>query len=423
MHAVLPAAVLLAVSLPTLPAAFAQGEAASAPDSTGQATDPSEANPPGPPLPPDFEPPPAKPEELFTVNPLITQQESATLKTQVNRDGIRSVLPGGPLNDNTRKLLATWADWRARSMTQPGLVEDPIKLQKEAGDFIREIRLAGSRAGNDRDKRALKQAAFAAITDAVRPLLDNHLLIRLQAIYLLSELDLTVRRGQPPEGYGPAIDPLLEVVADPDTSEPMQGVKTFAVRTISEILRSTGEIPGDLRLRTGEVLSKELREHPDAHGWYQSRLARTLPWVGVRDTAPLVSALSVTLTDESRPFEARAAAAAGLTRIAGLGGPERDQLPGAIRALAEQMAAAYNAKPTFELRWAFIPLYLALHTESAAEQNRLPSGAVLKSASLPGDLAAVEQFVTPIVAHVRGQDARQNAAGTFQPIPAELLAP
>ena len=423
------AAALLAAGWCAGTPAPAQDEAASAasapsaPAADAPAADAGEANPPGPALPPNFQPPPAKPESLFTATPLIDQAESATLKTQVNRQNIRNVLRAGPLNADTRKLLTTWADWRARNLTLAGVPDDPAQLRETAEDFLQEIRRAGGGAGNERNQRVFKAAVFDAVIEAVRPLLTNHLLVRVQAVYLLSELDLKVRRDQPQEGYGPAIAPLLEVVADGDMSEPVQGLKTFAVRTIDEILRTTGEVPGDLRLRTGEVLAAALRDHPEAAGWYQSRLAQALPRVGVRDTSPLTSALTAALTDESRPFEARAAAAAALTRIAGVAGPERDRLPAAIRGLAEEMAAAYNAKPTFELRWAFLPLYFSLHPQTPAERNGLPGSAVLKAASLPGDLASVEQFVTPIVEHVRGQDPRANAAGKFEPIPAGLLAP
>ena len=410
------------------PASVAQQGVASAtapasPDSTGRAAG-DDANPPGPPLPPDFKTPPEKPQDLYEVRPLIDEAESEQLRRDVYSRRFNSVIKSGPLDDGTRKLFRDWADWQARKLTMAQFVDDPVKLREEQEvRFLRFIRSAGTLAGGDRQKRALRAAVFDAVTQAVRPLLENHILVRLQAIYILSELDLSVRRDAPQEGYGPAIDPLLGVVADENMTEPMQGVKTFAVRTIAEILTSTGEIPGDLRLRTGEVLAKALRDHPEARGWYQSRLASTLPLVGVSDTVPLIAALTATLNDESRPFVARAAAAAALTRIGGLSGPERDGLPGAIRALTGQMASAYNENPTFELRWAFVPLYLALHVETSAERNRLPGGAVLKSTSLPGDLAAVERFVTPIVAHVRGQDPKQNAAGKFQPIPAALLNP
>ena len=247
--------------------------------------------------------------------------------------------------------------------------------------------------------------------------------MKLQAIELLSELDVSVVPGASPEGCGPAVGPLLAVPADPRLEGDADRARIEAVRAAEGILASTDDLSEEMRLRASAALVAGLRGPTATPELYHCAVAHALPRVGLPDDDAAVTALWDAMHDRSRPFSVRVTCAESLMRTGGLRDSVRRTLPDAIRGLAQETAVAYDTRGSWSLRQT-LGSFRYVFNPYRGELERLPDGAVLRCKPLPEAFAAAERYITPIVSHVRGKDGRLGLrGGPTCAIPLDLLYP
>lgn len=297
--------------------------------------------------------------------PLITKEEmDAIAKETGNLGKYRTVLRKGILNEEARTLIPLGIKYRIYGMT---LKENRNQLDKFRDDLVlRDLSQTGQGAGalltDADDIREFREFVLKEVVARASDLLDNNFYVRMHAVNLLAELDLTeadTRKRTPLVAYTPAMVPLLKVVKDPDQPE---AVKISAVRGLTRILE-LGTTNIAQRIEIAQALTTELL-NADYHYWYQMRVANALAYVNTlegADRKPRVAhALATALADPKRHWMVRAEAARSLGRVPLDAQINIDLIAHQIVQLGREMAAAYNENKN-ALYWksAFWKLYLA----------------------------------------------------------------
>ncbi|MFH5804603.1 hypothetical protein [Alienimonas sp. DA493] len=445
-------ALALAATLAVAPAAFARqaapdspaaelAEEAAQPDAA--AADPEAGPKTGPPLPRGIQPPPNKPASMTTVTPLASPEELEQLGFAVRQARYRDVLEVGPTNADNRAVIENWAKWRVAQLTGPAppeeveedeaeegeepeppgpMVEDRRALAAAVAELIREAnRNVGPRRGG-RGTEEIRLAVFPILAAEVVKLKDNHLVLRTQAIKILSRLEVSGdgSPSNPIRRYGPALGPLLEIYKATGDAEPELAVKYQAAAAIAFVAEYGRNVPGQLQFEAANLFADDLVAHPEYPGWMQGGLAAAVARLNLREPTLLRKLLTV-VQDESRPFEARTRAAMALVRLPGAPSDVKSALPGALEELGRAMAKSYNTRPSPEHVENFRTLEFAFKPLAPSEVPRLSNTAILTGESVPSELLAAYGRLHPLVKHV----ANQNLAAPvnrWTPIPADLLA-
>ena len=441
----------LTVGLLFAPAAFAQRQGP-APPPVGPAqdeaapVDPDVGPKTGPPLPRGFQPPPAKPESFTTVTPLATPAELEELRRSIERERYRDVLEVGPTDPKRKEIIENWAKYRVAQLTglapppeveedeeaeegavvaepePPGpLVEDRMALKEAVDELIREANRNVGPRGGGRQVEDVKLAVFPILVAELVKLKDNHLVLRSQAVKILSRLEVAGdgRAGNPIKRYGPALGPLLEIFRATGDEEPELAVKYQTAHAVAFIAENGRNVPGKLEFEAANLFADALAGHPEYPGWMQAGLAGAVARLNLREPA-LALKLMTAVTDESRPFEARTKAAAAVVRLPGVPAEVKQALPGALEELGRAMAQGYNARPSTEYVENFRTLEFVFKPVAPSEVGRLRD-AILTDTSVPSFLQAAYGRLHPLVKHVAGQDLTASP-GSWKPIPADLLA-
>ena len=381
----------------------------------------------GPPLPRGFVPPPEKPASFTTVTPLMTEDQLTEAARALDRARYRTILENGPRDGTEQQILDDWAAWRVAGLTSPALMENRPQLQQAADELLREAnRTVGGRGGG-RSAQDVKKQAFAALSRELGKLKDNHLVLRVVAAKLLGELQLDDGRGGGGgvRRYGPAVVPLLAIYegTGDDSSalvDPEYAAKLAAARALAKVARTGEGVPGDVEQKAAEAFTARLEGHPEDPWWFQSRLADAVRGIGLR--LPVLGRRLLTVVqDADRPCEARAAAAMALVRLPSPPAEVREALPDALVALAADIAENYNAAPSGDFLDCVRRLEFSFKPMSRSEVERIPGGAVLTGAEVPGFLRAAYNKAHPVVTHVSAQNPAKPA-GEWAPIPDPVLA-
>lgn len=360
----------------------------------------------GPALPPGFEAPPPKPELLTLDKELLPEgadDEFKKIQTKYNtarRSG----------DTGQRDLVIEGLKYRVLRMASKSERES---LHARRREIIRDVRDAARLKGTSDQARRYREFVLEQVMGFAQQLLDNNFYVRLNAVILLTELDLVdgnpVRRIEAVP-YTPAFEPLLTVVAD--AAQP-EAVKIAAVRGLSRIAR-LGSLDNPTRVRAGRTLVAEL-ERRDTSIWYQTRLAEALGNVTIARIAvggaaqPLiVQTLVETLIDDKRHWITRSEAAKALGRAEMDGEVRADLVSYKIAEFAWQLALAYRNRPR-EFYWTncFLKVYLAYRPEDEADKQR-DGGLLLKAES--GAMSAYKPVINdafekikPLVVHMTKQ--------------------
>lgn len=383
-----------------------------------------ETTPEGPQLPENFKPPAAKPELMTLRNPLMTdaeiQKELGELRKLPGR-GIDGIIRSGELNAANRDAMQRWAKLQFARMTA---VDDWRKVSDIARvDVLLNVRNAASLQTNENRERDFRSALAEALVQAAKEVLpNNNYYVRMQAARILSQLNLKERpvsgRGNP-VSYVPAMEPLVEVLENPDQPEPL---KVIAAAGVARIADYADLMDANLKFRAGDALTKEIARN-GTHPWYQMRLAEALAALELdfdRNRQPIViTALLGVIQDENRHCLARSAAAKALGRTPIPAGQfDENVAAGALLKLSHDMALAYNKSPN-DVVWyeCFWNLYVTFKPNAGEDVARIPTSSLLRRGSLPAPLEDVLQRVTPVVKHVLNQEPAQR----HRAIPAELI--
>ncbi len=374
-------------------------------------------------LPDDFVPPGAKPAYMTDRKPLLTQAEIQKEDGDLRRFGQRGVelvLFAGELNSANEEAIRRWANLRIAQLTA---VDDWSKLGDiTSTEILLPLRTAGLKQSNPNRVREFREAVCRGLTEACKSVLDNNFYVRMQAVRILSELNVreteTTGNRRPAISYVPAMEPLLDVIADPNQPD---ALKILAAVGVSRVANHADIIPAELKFRAADVLTKELAR-PAAPWWYQMRLADAAASIEFeidRNGQPIVvDTLLAVIADGNRSCMARTAAAKALGRTPITAG-KFDEKAAADRLvqLARDMSLAYNQNPT-NVQWyeCFINLYLTFKPNAGEDPAGLPQNSLIRRGSLPAALDNAAQRITPVVKHVVNQPV-----GNQKAVPAELI--
>ena len=307
-------------------------------------------------------------------NPKITEAEIKEFKT--NEFKFKIALQRGDLD---RELIQQGIRTRVYSLT---LLKGASPKEKEDGAKIveslrREIYGAGLTLP-EAGKRSFREFVLQEVTNRCAELLDNHFYPRLQAVVLLSSLNLIEPEpgaaATAAVGYTPVLDHLQKVLDEPGQLEP---IKVVAVNGMTRI-NLTGSTPPspNQRIRMAHSLIRELN-NPQAHEWYQWRLVECLGSIDqvtdLNGQPFIVNTIQKTLNDRSRPWTVRSAAAKALGRAQLTPDMKVNVFVFEIVNLAKEAAEAVNAENAPKSPYwshCFWDIYCAFKPEDSAEVAR-----------------------------------------------------
>lgn len=254
---------------------------------------------------------------------------------------------------------------------------------------------AGSGEPNVRRQRAFRSTVFDLVIKHCQELMDNNLFVRLQAVALLNELEITRadRRNKiPAEPYVNVLPALRSIVIDPQQDT---AVKIVAVRGIQRVVSSplVTVSRSDL-LATAEELVSELKRKPgdpannqSVFFAYPQVLMDALRSIKIDVDRPgqpfIVQALAELIGDKTADPRVRSHAALTIVRVPLVPKVRLSVISYQVASLTEEMIAEFNKAPQ-KFYWpeCFFKLYAAyqsLNDEEAAnnigllKQSKLPA--------------------------------------------------
>ncbi len=324
------------------------------------------------------------PPEMEISKELLTEGEELDFKKKGGERAFDNALKATNPNEEEKKALEAAAKWWAYRLTMKKYREEERKEEKPgpaAKNAPPKERLPDLRKkllGDIRKPAVLSPAArewfLKALTDRLAELLDNHLLVRLNAVWLLGQLqsDNGIPNKNPPvepTPYVGAYTLLLTVIKD---DKQHLAVKIAAVRGLSRICR--GALPDANDKRRGEiamVLAAELAKK-ETHWWYQMALAEALGAAGVtydpnnKMNPVVLQVLAEALADKKRHWQVRTEAARAIGRLPLDANLNIAPVAYEIVHLGLQMSQGYNANAKRDA-WNnyFLILYFAFKPEKA----------------------------------------------------------
>jgi hypothetical protein len=381
-----------------------------------------------------------RPPSMNINKPLLTKAEYDKLEKQLTHQKFDRVLRAGVLNGGSRKIIQDWAKWRVYGMT---LAEHRDDLFKRRQKILSEIIYCGKLNDNAGAVKQFRTEVLKTITARCTDVLDNNYYVRLHAIMILGNMNLTEydrSARRPPVAFGPAYKPLLEKVLLVSDDVQPESLKIAAAVSLKRIGLLAGRDPS--RTREREMAAGLIKEfnRTKTHPWYQCRLAEAMSSVELKSNpageAIIVHALAkaVVNADHSRTVPVRAQAAMSLGRACLASDVNIDLLMHEIVNLSAEMSDQYNAElaagkaPATHWPGSFLRLYFAFKPVDQLEKeylykNRLDAkdryaGFLEKGLRQKARIEAAFNQIKPVVKHVLEQSDKVVKA----PVPAATVA-
>lgn len=201
--------------------------------------------------------------QFSIVNELVTQADLDDHRRK--SPDIDSALSSGNLRGNARDLIEYSAKIRVGELSRVTLREEG-ELPETRQKLLRYV--------DFRAKGQSKAYFLQQLTTQAEKLLDNHIQVRLQAIFLLRGLNAepaNLTKGLPPVPYVGAFNVLLKVVEDPCQ---MDAVKIAAITGLNRICQDA-QPKVEQRYRYSTALISELNA-ANVHPWLQEACVRGL---------------------------------------------------------------------------------------------------------------------------------------------------
>ena len=265
-----------------------------------------------------------------------------------------------------------------------------------------------------------------SLTERLAEILDNHLLVRLNAMLLLGQLQSDngdPKKNLEPTPYVDAYSVMLKAIKD-DKQHVV--VKIVAVRGLARICRGALPDPNDKRRsEIAMIIVTELAKK-ETHWWYQMALAECLGATGVtydpnnKQSPVILQALAEVMADKNRYWQVRVEAARSIGYLP-LDGGNLNFAPVAYELvnLGHQMSLAHNAKLKGEV-WAnfYESLFLAFRAPNA---NAKVAGGKRKPGlleALPNSREVKEAYeqVVLMASHVLVESGKQFSAAQLNAV-------
>jgi len=355
-------------------------------------------------LPKDFGPPPPTPKEFAIENPLIKKDElSAWNKKRIEFQDALS----GKLAGNAQKIIDEGFRINVHALS---LVEHRDELTSLRKKIIRYIDVV-----IPAKNVATKQFASKTVIKHALPLLDGNFLVRMHAVQLIGELNVSPQvpgiRPTPPVAYVHGLPVLLDVIHPPEGGveqpEPVRILAALGARHLLERGRHTLKINSKVPADAVKRMLAQLEG--DGIDWYHQRLIEamvhtalaTVPNEQNQQEPLIVEALARILANPRRSNQIRARAARLLGRTPMPGGQQSAPIAYVIVKLTQKIATEVNQKrlPVATALFQFNDIYLAFVPEKKGESTtdgRKVAG--LKSTLSQQPIQAAYKDILPVVA-------------------------
>ncbi len=314
-------------------------------------------------LPPDFTPPRKNPAAANDGKELTTFDKLEKFRRAKRGEGGNSdftnALKNGIATDPA--LIDRGVQMRVYKMT---LHNNRRNLASIRGAIERETRNAAKFETNVQRTVQFREFYLTTMLKYLRELLSNHIAVRLNAVMIMSEMDITIddkNKGLFRQAFTGTRQTFHEILQDVD--QPV-AVKIYAAMGLKRVLEvPDAALPKQDRYESAKVLAEQLKD-ASAHPWYQIRLLEALGSVGLlhfgSDQAFALKTLGAVMMDDARPPSVRAEAARRIGHVPLDNTVLADQLAYAYVQLAREMAAHFISDVTAEGRQdAYLRLYLA----------------------------------------------------------------
>jgi len=348
-------------------------------------------------LPSGFNPPQQILPVMTLEKELLTKQEEARFRKtgllKRYRDSLKSLNP----TEKDKDAIAQGAVWHLKRMSMKKYRNALPSLRQE---ILRDLLLYA------RQSPAARKELLQQLTSKSELLFDNNFYVRLNAVILLTQLNLVEPKGDVElVAYVPVAKPLLKIVKDKKQLDP---IKVQAVKGLTRICR-LGALPltDEIRPEIAVALVAELARQ-GTHWWYQMRLAEGLAACGVasnpsnRDDAMVVNSLSQTMSNEKRHWIARSAAAKALGRVP-LEKAANHSLESLVYwtiELAYRMSQDFDKNPEQSFwRVCYENVYLAFHALNTDESKR--RAGFLQKGGGQNYVQGAYEIIVPLVKYIR----------------------
>ncbi len=283
------------------------------------------------------------PKELQIENELITEDEATDWRKK-ERNNFSKALNEGKVNNTTKPKVA----YGIRILVH----ELSLKSRR---DSISEVR---KKIVRDTDPPAkgqqMRELVMSEIVNRAEELLAGNLHVRMQAVLLISELNIDPGQfpRKPPIAYVQGVSVLIDVIDPPAGAiDQPQAVRVLAARGIARLLQEGRQtLPANQKL-TPEIAARLLSAlKQQKHPWYTRVLMDALVETAVTvvaegDNAPrplIVETLAQFLVDTRQPYDVRTHAMYCLGRAPMPGGINSAPIAWAASQLAAQIATDIN---------------------------------------------------------------------------------
>lgn len=299
-------------------------------------------------IPKGFRPPPPTPKEYAIEKPLIKEAEVTAWKRK--RTEFQDALAAGKLNGNAPKIIDEGFRVNVLALS---LTEQRDELTDDRKGVVRYVDTYVAAKNVE-----MKKFACKTIVKYATQLLDGNFHVRLQAVLLIGELDISPEvpglRPTPAVAYIDGLPALLDVIHAPeggiDQPEPVRILAAMGSRRLLERGRHTLKINSKLPDEAARRMLAELSGN--GTDWYHQRLIEGVIETAV-DTVPnaqnqqeplIVEALARILANPGRSLRIRARAAYLAGRTPMPGGVQAAPLAYSIVKLTKQVADELNQK-------------------------------------------------------------------------------
>ncbi len=236
--------------------------------------------------------------------------------------------------------------YRLFQATDPSFVSNPDNVKGLLNEMDREVKRAGSQAGNAQRIKAYRQKYCDAVLAVAKQMFDNNLDARSIAIQVIKELNVNTTATGLVENHPESLTALISLLKDP---EQPNSVKVITASAISFVLTTTSVVPQQ-QAEISDAIADEL-DRPCTEPEYQLALLDALLDVTIARKpvgAPITTSMRTFIKivdDRNRRIDVRCRAAFGIGQ-----GPydERinfDPLAYKIAALALDASQFFNRAP------------------------------------------------------------------------------
>ncbi len=378
------------------------------------------------------------PPEMEITKELLTDADETEFRRKGGEQAFQNALKSTNLTDDEKKALDAAAKLWAYRFTMKKYREEETPLKKDPKEAQPKVAPAGPKERlPDLRKNVLiavrtygktpvaREYFLKSLTERLSEILDNHFLVRLNAVILLGQLQSdngNPTKGVEPTPYVGAYQLMLKVIKD---EKQHVAVKITAVRGLTRICRSGFADPNDKRRSEIAMVIVSVLAKKETHWWCQMALAECLGAAGVtydptnKQSPVVLQVLAEVMADKNRHWQARTEAARAIGYLPLDANLNFAPVAYEMVNLGYQMSLAYNAKPTRDA-WNnyYLSLYLAFKAPNAtlkiAGGKRKPG--LLEALPNSREVKEAYEQIVLMAAHVLNSGGKQFSADQLKAI-------